>query len=451
MFPATGEDTTITHQVNERKTYAVEGEPRRSELSVERERVVLAGAILPDMEDEHEGPLAELERLTKTAGAEVAGKVVQRMQKIGSTSCFGKGKTEQLSQLAHEVEADTVIFDNDLTPAQIRNLERIIELKVLDRSELILDIFASHARTHQARLQVELAQLEYTMPRLQRMWSHLERYEGGIGVRGPGERQIETDRRLVRQRKSKLKKELDDISARKEREVRSRAEQFTVSLVGYTNAGKSTLMNALTGAGTLVEDKLFATLDTCTRAWRTDENHTVLLSDTVGFIRRLPHHLVASFHATLEEAVQADLLLHVVDAGHPDCESQTAAARGVLEEIGCGDKPTIMVFNKIDTVEEFSNVALMRLKNPNSVAVSALTREGLDQLSARVRDKLVEVEVELEIDADCGNGKLLAFLAENGTILSREFVGERVHVRVRVHPRHLGQVRRIAPEAVRVK
>jgi len=433
--------------VDNRRTYAVVAEPRRSELSVERERVVLARALLPDMEIEHEGPLAELERLTTTAGAQVVGKMVQRIRKMGSTSCFGKGKTERLRQLAEETRADTVIFDNDLTPAQIRNLERIIDRKVLDRSELILDIFASHARTRQARLQVELAQLEYTLPRLQRMWTHLERYEGGIGVRGPGERQIETDRRLVKQRKSKLKKELDAISARKEREVRARAKQFTVSLVGYTNAGKSTLMNALTGADTLVEDKLFATLDTCTRTWQVDDHHSVLLSDTVGFIRHLPHHLVASFHATLEEAVQADLLLHVVDAAHPDCESHTAAARQVLDEIGCTHKPTIMVFNKIDTVTDFSNVALMRQEYPDSVEVSAITGEGLDELAARVAAIITSAEIDLEIDAHCTNGKLRAFLAENGTLLSEEYAGERVHIRARIHPRHLGKVRRLARDA----
>jgi len=422
-------------------------EPQRAEFSVWLERVVLAGAVLPDMRKEHGEPLAELEHLSKTAGARVVGKLVQKVKGADSSSFLGKGKAQQLRHLAHELDADTVIFDNDLTPAQIRNLERIIDRKVLDRSELILDIFASRARTHQARLQVELAQLEYTMPRLERMWTHLENIEGGIGVRGPGERQIETDRRLARKRKTRLKKELQEITARKEREVRSRSDEFTVSLVGYTNAGKSTLMNALTGAHTLVEDKLFATLDTCTRVWHIDDRHKALLSDTVGFIRRLPHHLIASFHATLEEATQARLLLHVVDAGHPDCEGQARAVQEVLKEIGCADKPTIVVFNKIDTLEEYSNLALLRADYPDSVEVSAKTGRGLDELTDRVRETLDTREIEIKVSADCGNGKLLAFLAENGHVVEQRFSHDSVQVRARIHPRHLARVRRLAREA----
>jgi GTP-binding protein HflX len=425
-------------------------EPRRSELSVRRERVVLAGVILPGMHDEHEGPLAELTRLTDTAGARIVGELVQKLKTVGPTSFLGKGKAERLRELLDAVDADTVIFDNDLTPAQIRNLERILDRKVLDRSELILDIFASRARTHQARLQVELAQLEYTMPRLQRMWTHLERYEGGIGMRGPGERQIETDRRLARRRKSILKKELEQITARKEREVKSRVGEFTASLVGYTNAGKSTLMNALTGSRRFVEDKLFATLDTCTRAWRIDDHHKVLLSDTVGFIRRLPHHLIASFHATLEEATHADLLLHVVDAAHPDCEGQVRAAQDVLKEIGCADKPTVMVLNKIDVLEELSSLALLRREYPDSVEVSAITGEGLERLSACVAGVLNNREIQIQVNTHCGNGKLMAFLAENGEVLEQEFAGDSVWIRATIQPRHLGRVKRLAPRAVKV-
>jgi len=411
---------------------------------------VLAGAILPDMREEHGEPLTELESLAMTAGARVVGKLVQKVKGVGASSLLGKGKVEQLRDLASELDADTVIFDNDLTPAQIRNLERIIDRKVLDRSELILDIFASRARTHQARLQVELAQLEYTMPRLQRMWTHLESIEGGIGVRGPGERQIETDRRLVRKRRTKLKRELHEITARKEREVASRSAEFTVSLVGYTNAGKSTLMNALTGAHALVMDKLFATLDTCTRAWQIDDQRKVLLSDTVGFIRRLPHHLIASFHATLEEAMQAQLLLHVVDAAHPDCEGQARAATEVLKEIGCADTPTIVVFNKIDTLEELSDLTLMRADYPNSVEVSARTGKGLDELTDRVREVLDTHEIEITVTAHCGNGKLLAFLAENAQVIDRKFTDDTVELRARIHPRHFGRIKRLARRATRV-
>ena len=434
-----------------KKTFTVNaGEVRRSDLSVRLERVVLAAAVLPGMDDEHGEPLGELAQLSKAAGARIVGTLVQKVSQVKASSCLGKGKVERLRALVDEVDAETVIFDNDLTPAQIRNLERIVERKVLDRSELILDIFASRARTRQARLQVELAQLEYTMPRLPQMWTHLEKIEGGIGMRGPGERQIETDRRLVRKRKMKLKRELDEITARKEREVSSRADEFTVSLVGYTNAGKSTLMNALTGADTLVQDKLFATLDTCTRAWQMDDQRRVLLSDTVGFIRRLPHHLVASFHATLEEATRAELLLHVVDAGHPDCEGQINAAADVLRQIGCADKPTIVVLNKLDTVERLSDLPLLKAANPDSVEVSATTGQGLDRLADRVKEILDKREIEIRVDAHCGNGKLFAFLAENGRVLEREFLDDSVKLRARIQPRHFGQIKRMARAVVRV-
>jgi len=398
------------------------------------------------MRDEHEEPLSELERLCNTAGARIVGKLVQKVNKVTPASLLGKGKTETLRALVEEVDADTIIFDNDLTPAQIRNLERILGHKVLDRSELILDIFASHARTRQARLQVELAQLEYTMPRLQRMWSHLGNIEGGIGVRGPGERQLETDRRLARSRRLSLRKQIGEIAERKRRQVEARSKELNVSIIGYTNAGKSTLLNALTGAATLVEDKLFATLDTCTRAWQIDEHRKVLLSDTVGFIRRLPHHLVASFHATLEEALHADLLLHVVDAGHPDCEQQIRAAEQVLDEIGCNGKPTLMVFNKMDTVKDLSAMALLRHDYPDSVEVSAATGAGLDELARIVGRTLDDREVEVRIDAHCGNGKLLAFLAENARIVEREFTGDVMKLRAMIQPRHLGSVRRLAGE-----
>src|SRR5262249_39767398 len=255
-------------------------------------------------------PLEELRGLATTAGATVVGGMTQRRVKIVPASYIGKGKLTELQEQVEATDADVVIFDNDLSPGQVRNLEKATGIKVIDRSELILDIFATRARSHEARLQVELAQLEYSLPRLRRMWTHLSRFTGGIGLRGPGETQLEEDRRLVDQRIRDLRHRLAEVQARKEREVRSRNEEHTVSLVGYTNAGKSTRMNALTGAGVYVEDKLFSTLDTRTRQWRLPDWGRVLLSDTVGFIRELPHHLIASFKATLEEARQARLLLH---------------------------------------------------------------------------------------------------------------------------------------------
>ena len=264
------------------------------------------------------------------------------------TTYLGKGKVDELKQLVDANDADVIMFDNDLSPAQTRNLEEATGVKVLDRTELILDIFASRAQTHQARLAVELAQLQYSLPRLKRMWTHLSRLKMGIGMRGPGEKQLEVDRRLVEKRIDDLRSELKTIERRKEREVAGRSDRMTVSLVGYTNAGKSTLLNALTGADVLAENKLFATLDTRTRRWQLPGWGPVLLSDTVGFIRDLPHHLIASFKATLEEARQADLLLHVADASNPAASEQIAVVYEVLEELGIEAKDTLLVLNKVD-------------------------------------------------------------------------------------------------------
>ena len=289
-------------------------EVTREELTVHREKAVLVAVELPSRPWHTQDPLEELRGLAETAGAIIVGSLTQRRESIVPATYIGKGKLEELQQEVARTDADVVIFDNELTPAQMRNIEKALEIKVLDRSELILDIFATRARTVEARLQVELAQLEYAFSRLKRMWTHLSRYGGGIGLRGPGETQLEEDRRLVGLKIRDLKARLVEVQARKQREVRSRGEEYTISLVGYTNAGKSTLMNALTGAHVYVEDKLFSTLDTRTRQWHIKDFGRVLLSDTVGFIRDLPHHLIASFKATLEEVRQARLLLNVVDA-----------------------------------------------------------------------------------------------------------------------------------------
>ncbi len=319
-----------------------------------RERAILVGVLLPHSDATPDDPLEELRGLAKTAGLQIVGSLLQKRQQIDIATYIGSGKVEELKAIVEAEEADVVVFDNDLGPAQTRNLEKKLEVKVVNRTELILDIFATHAQTHEAHLQVELAQLEYAMPRLKRMWTHLSRYKGGIGVRGPGEKQLEEDRRLVGHRIQELKAKLAKIQAQKEREVASRDDVPTLSLVGYTNAGKSTLMNALTEAGVLVEDKLFATLDTRTRRWRFRGGGQALLSDTVGFIRDLPHALVASFKATLEEARQADLLLHVVDASSPEAENQIRAVKSVLAELGLEDHPTLLVLNKSDKVPDRS-------------------------------------------------------------------------------------------------
>ncbi|MEE9414238.1 MAG: GTPase HflX, partial [Acidimicrobiales bacterium] len=277
---------------------------------MESESAILVGVHLPEASILDDG-LAELAGLVETAGATIVGRMTQNRKAPDKTTYLGRGKVEELGLLVEASDADIVVFDNDLSPAQIRNLEQAIGVKVLDRTEVILDIFSTRAQTHESRLAVELAQLEYSLPRLKRMWTHLSRMKMGVGMRGPGEKQLETDRRLVEKRITDLRNNLKQIEKRKEREVAARGDRMTVSLVGYTNAGKSTLMNTLTEATVLAEDKLFATLDTRTKRWHLPGWGPVLLSDTVGFIRNLPHRLIASFKATLEEARQADLLIHV--------------------------------------------------------------------------------------------------------------------------------------------
>ncbi len=317
------------------------------------ERAILVGAarrgdLAAGRLEEH---LAELARLTDTAGAKVVGRMVQRVAAPTPRYFIGPGKVTQLKALAEETEASLVIFDDDLSPSQGRNLERALERRIMDRSEVILDIFARRARSKEARLEVELAQLEYLLPRLARMWVHLSRIRGGIGLRGPGETQIETDRRMIRRKITTLKRKLEDVATHRAVVRSVRRAIPTAALAGYTNAGKSSLLKALTGAETLIEDRLFATLDTMTR--EVALNGTGLrLIDTVGFIRKLPHHLVASFRATREEAEQADILLHVIDASHPDWEEQVAVVDGVLAELPRLPREVVHVFNKMDLVQE---------------------------------------------------------------------------------------------------
>lgn len=402
-----------------------------------REKTILVGVILPDSEVSSDDPLDEIRGLAKTAGLIVVGGMIQKRQQIDIATYIGSGKAEELKELVEAHEADLVVFDNDLGPAQTRNLERLLGVKVIDRTEVILDIFATRARTHEAHLQVELAQLEYAMPRLKRMWTHLSRYKGGIGVRGPGEKQLEEDRRLVVHRIQELKAKLAKVQARKEREVAGRNDVPTVSLVGYTNAGKSTLMNALTDAGVLVEDKLFATLDTRTRRWRFRGGGHVLLSDTVGFIRNLPHALVASFKATLEESRQADLLLHVVDASSPEAEMQIRAVKAVLEELGLAEHPTILVLNKADRVPDRSFLDVLRAHHRDSVAISAAQGEGLHDLERAVRAALHERALDAEVETGVANGRVLAYLAQHAQIQHQTYEDDRVLLQCRVPRRCL--------------
>ncbi|MCY2929804.1 MAG: GTPase HflX [Planctomycetota bacterium] len=396
-----------------------------------RERALLVGVVTPTSKADPMDPLGELRNLAKSAGAQVVDEMLAKRRHPHPGLYVGTGKAQEIAARADQNQADVVIFDNDLTPSQIRDLSAIVLRRVIDRSELILDIFAARARTHEARLQVELAQLEYTYPRLRHMWSHLERVAGGassaaaavgaIGTRGPGEKQIEIDRRLVQKRVSMLKREIKEIDGRKVREVRSRAGSFCVCLVGYTNAGKSTLMNRLTGADVYVADQLFATLDTRTRKWNAGEGGEVLLSDTVGFVRDLPHHLVASFRATLEEVIHADLLLHVADGSHERVAEEVAAVEAVLGELYCEDKPRVLAFNKMDRLVDPTVRVVLAQSFPGSLFVSALTGEGMDSLTAAVAHAAGGAMVHVSLRADCRNGKLMQYIARNAQVESQDY------------------------------
>ena len=350
-----------------------------------KERVILVGVSRPPSQmryetDEH---LEELELLTETAGAEVVEKVYQNRSSISVSTFVGKGKAEFLAQRCEDLDVQTVIFDDDLSPVQQRNLERRLNRKVIDRTSLILDIFALHARTNAARTQVELAQYEYLLPRLTRMWTHLSKQYGGIGTKGPGETQIETDRRIVRDRIAHLKTKLERVDRQRATQRKNRRDVTRVSLVGYTNVGKSTLRNMLTGADVLVEDMLFATLDSTVRAVDI-EGHDVLFSDTVGFIRKLPTRLIESFKSTLDEVVEADIILHVADVAHPYFKDQIDVVRETLKELGAHDKPTIMVFNKIDLMENPGDMAGLKSEYPYTVFISAARGMNIGELKAAV-------------------------------------------------------------------
>lgn len=384
--------------------------------------------------------LDELAGLAETAGAKVVSRLVQRRERPDAGTFLGSGKVEELKRLVEHLDADCVLVDNNLSPAQTRNLEKTLGVKVLDRTELILDIFATNARTFEARLAVELAQMEYSLPRLKRMWTHLSRIKMGIGMRGPGEKQIETDRRLVEKRIYDLREELRQIENRKERQVSARRDHMTVSLVGYTNAGKSTLMNALTDAGVLAADKLFATLDTRTRRWQLPHWGPVLLSDTVGFIRDLPHGLIASFKATLEESRQADLLLHVADASNPAVYQQIGSVFGVLEELGIQSKDILLALNKIDMPLGAQQLPGLLNRYPHAIPISARGRIGLEPLAHAVSDALSRGFADVDVETHVGNGKLLASLAAHGEILSRRYEDDRVILHCRLPRHHLAKL-----------
>ena len=411
------------------------------------ERAILVGAPLKRSHDRHqvEEHLEELGRLADTAGACVVGSLTQQLDRPHPATYLGSGKLDALRERAGALDASLVLFDDELSPAQGRNIEQAIGVRVMDRAELILDIFATRARTNEAKLQVELAQLEYMLPRLTRMWTHLEKFRGGIGVRGPGETQLETDRRLIGHRIRVLKERLEGVQRSREVQRASRKDTFRAALVGYTNAGKSSILRGLTGAkDVFVEDRLFATLDPLTREAHVGAHARVLVTDTVGFIRKLPHHLVASFRATLEETREADLLLHVIDASHPGWEEQRAVVEDVLADIGAGDMPVLYVFNKIDALDA-DVVEAMRVREEHAgaeaVFVSAHTPGGLqrlaDALAAREQARYSIVELRLAPS----DGRELAGLYRDAEVLEERSDDDALYVRARVGARLLGQLR----------
>jgi GTP-binding protein HflX len=387
-----------------------------------------------------------LERLADTAGAVIVGTVTQQLDRPHAGTYLGVGKLDELRLKVVETQATLVIFDDELTPSQSKNIEDAIGQRVVDRAELILDIFATRARSAEAKVQVELAQLEYMLPRLTRMWTHLEKFRGGIGVRGPGETQLETDRRLISHRIKLLREKLREFQKGRMVQRNSRRSEFKASLVGYTNAGKSSILRALAGANDIfVEDRLFATLDPLTREVELGENARALVTDTVGFIRKLPHHLIASFRATLEEAREADLLLHVIDASHDSWEEQHEVVEGVLRELELSEQPTLLVFNKIDLLAEEALLSLqerMASEGRESVFVSTTAEQGVDPLK-RALQAVIRVRRPLaEIHLSHSDGKLLAEIHEYGEVLDQRTIGEKLVLRARVGEKLAGRLRR---------
>ncbi len=423
---------------------------QREQLRVVSEKAVLVGVHLPRQYVDPADPFSELRALTETAGASVVGELVQRRQKPRGRTYLGKGKVEELTELINMTKATLVIFDNDLSPAQIRNLEQETSTKIIDRSELILDIFANRAATHAAKLQVEIAQLEYTYPRLRAMWDHLGQIVGGapvgIGTRGPGEQQLEIDRRIVQRRLSHLKRELEEVQARKAREVANRKiDHFTAGLVGYTNAGKSTLFNTLTeGGGAFAHSKLFATLSTRIEKWKLPRGNEALLSDTVGFIRDLPHHLVASFRSTLEETIYAHLIILVVDVADPNARMQLGTVKRTLDEIGAKDQERLLVLNKVDKLTPLPGggdpLEPWLDEFPDAITASAKTGKGLDALAERALDIMLGGVREVTITTPLSDSRTIDFLERKAEVLDREYDNGQATFTTRLGRRHVDQL-----------
>ncbi len=401
-------------------------------------RVFLVGVELKSRtaSEVHES-LAELQELAETAGAQIVGEGVQKLAAPVAATYIGGGKAEELAGQCKQNDVDTVIFDDELSPAQTRNLEKIFGCKIMDRTALILEIFGQRARTREGKLQIEHAQLKYLLPRLTRYWSHLSRQRGSTGsIGGEGESQLEADRRKISERIDKIDSELDKVRRQREtqRAGRQRSQWPLASIVGYTNAGKSTLLNKLTGSAVLAEDKLFATLDPTTRRLKLPTNQTVLLTDTVGFIKKLPHGLVEAFKATLEEVVQADLLLHVVDISHPQAQEQIDAVNTVLMEIGAAEKPVLMIFNKIDQVNGGGTLNRLREQFPNSVAISARTGEGIAPLFAELGTQLRPIREFLDLRVPQEKAAVIARIHAVGQVVTSRYSGKNARFKVRIPP-----------------
>ncbi len=396
--------------------------------------------------DDH---LRELAELADTAGAVVIGEMIQQIDRPHPGTYLGKGKIDELRQRVVDTGATLVIFDDELSPSQGKNIEDAIGTRVMDRAELILDIFATRARTSEAKVQVELAQLEYMLPRLTRMWTHLEKFRGGIGVRGPGETQLETDRRLIGHRIKVLRQRLQDVQQSRAVQRQSRQLEFRASLVGYTNTGKSSILRALSGQEVFVEDRLFATLDPLTRDVDLGDRAHVLITDTVGFIRKLPHHLVASFRATLEETRDADLLLHVIDASAPTWEEQRLVVEQVLDDLGVNDRPKLLVFNKIDLLGHDALLALQEricALVPSAVFVSATAEGGLEPLRRALAAAMRQRRPLTRISMSPSDGRLLAEIHRDGEVIEQHMEGDCLVVEARVDDALAGRLRRAGAE-----